>query len=42
MAQNAEMIEATCLCVEEDNMLTLMMPDGSLKEDLKLPTDAHL
>ena len=36
------MIEATCLTVDEDGMLCLMMADGELKEDLKLPTDAHL
>ena len=36
------MIEATCLDVGEENLLCLLLPDGNIKEDLKLPTDAHL
>ena len=34
--------EVTGLTYDEDGLLCLMMPDGELKEDLNLPTEAHL
>ena len=34
--------EVSGLSYEEDGTLCLMMPDGELKEDLNLPTEAHL
>ena len=34
--------EVTAICYDDDGVLQLMMPDGDLKEDLNLPTEAHL
>merc|ERR1719319_1093476 len=34
--------EVTGLSYDDEGSLTLMMPDGELKEDLNLPTEAHL
>ena len=37
-----EKIEAICVDVNEYGEVFLMMPDGEMKEDLDLPTEAHL
>ena len=34
--------EVQCLSYDEDGVLTLMTADGEIKEDLNLPTEAHL
>ena len=34
--------EFTCLSIDDDDMLQLMTDTGELKEDLRLPTEAHL
>ena len=34
--------EVTCIGIDEDGVLQLIMPDGNLKEDLTLPTETHL
>jgi len=34
--------EMTCIALDDDGVPTLMMEDGSTKEDLNLPTEAHL
>ena len=34
--------EYTCIDCNDDGQLTLMAPDGEIKEDLNLPTEAHL
>lgn len=34
--------EITCMDVDADGILSCMLPDGELREDLNLPTEAHL
>ena len=34
--------EFTCLSIDDDDMLQLMTDTGELKEDLRIPTEAHL
>jgi len=34
--------EVTCIGYDEDGVLQLIMPDGDIREDLKLPSEAHL
>ena len=34
--------ECVCININDDGSLALMMDDGELKEDLNLPTEAHL
>ena len=34
--------ESTLLCVDDDGKLDIMLADGTMKEDLNLPTEAHL
>ena len=34
--------ESTCLCYDDDGKMDIMLADGTMKEDLNLPTESHL